>query len=228
MLVLPNSINQSKASFFVFYLSPPFLYFFPWFRVCACPLDRGRALEKTDSLRRRRRRRPNSHSMSLVFPPSGTYCNHFFFFACKAVEDSVISSSCAEVWKIDPSDGSLFVVTRRLPAPMESLLSKHARQQAERPSCRQLKVEVTAAELSPALAGGWVHRQADGGGTTPLHALTPPVVADDERAVRVFFFSSRRLPSSHVRSQHDDGRERRRRIAAHATLYALLQDKTGR
>ncbi|CAM9193761.1 unnamed protein product [Scytosiphon promiscuus] len=73
--------------------------------------------------------------------------------AAKAVEDSIISSARVEVWKIDPSDGSLYVVTRRLPDPIDSaLLSQHDRQVAGRSPWRQLKVEVTAAELSPTMA----------------------------------------------------------------------------
>lgn len=58
------------------------------------------------------------------------------------------SSSGAEVWRIDPSDGSLYVVTKRWPDLADSL-----RPAGGRPSPRQLKVEVTAAELLPAITG---------------------------------------------------------------------------
>lgn len=67
----------------------------------------------------------------------------------------MISSSGAEVWKIDPSDGSLYVVTKRLQGPTDS-----PRLAGERSSPRQLKVQVTAAELLPAITGKlWVNVQ---------------------------------------------------------------------
>lgn len=101
----------------------------------------------------------------------------------KAMEGSITSSSSAEVWKVDPSDGSLFVVTRRLPGPMESLRGRHAKQQqAKRRSCRQLKVEVTAAELSPAVAG----RYADRGWHHP-YTLWPPLLSPKTSFPRTFF-----------------------------------------
>ena len=62
----------------------------------------------------------------------------------------MISASRAEVWKVDPSDGSIFLVTKTLSG---SLLNERTKQQDERSSAQQLQVEVTAAELSPAIAG---------------------------------------------------------------------------
>lgn len=63
----------------------------------------------------------------------------------------MICASRTEVWKVDPSDGSLYVVTKRLRDSMDSL--RLAELGAERSSPRQLKVEVTAAELLPAITG---------------------------------------------------------------------------
>lgn len=60
----------------------------------------------------------------------------------------MISSSGAEVWKIDPSDGSLFVVVRRA----SSSVDDPTRARLEAPY-RELKVEVTAAHLSAAMKG---------------------------------------------------------------------------
>lgn len=70
-------------------------------------------------------------------------------FVSQAAEGAVISSLGAEVWRIDPSDGSLFVVTRRLPAAMDLL--GYAR--VDGPKHRVLNVEVASAELSPAMEG---------------------------------------------------------------------------
>lgn len=66
----------------------------------------------------------------------------------------VISSSSAQVWKVDPSDGSLFVVTKRLQIPTENV-SGHGHTE-ERP-CRRLQVGVASAELSPAMTGKTMH-----------------------------------------------------------------------
>eukprot|EP00752_Nemacystus_decipiens_P007665 g6853.t1 len=83
----------------------------------------------------------------------------------KAAEEAVTSSSRAEVWKIDPSDGSLYVVTKRLPDPTESL-----RLAGEPAMPQQLKVEVTAAELLPAI--------------TDYYETSPSAAAGPVRAIR--------------------------------------------
>lgn len=64
----------------------------------------------------------------------------------------MISASRAEVWKVDPSNGSIFLVTKSL---SNSLLSDNTKQSAEKSASRQLQVEVTAAELTPAISGGY-------------------------------------------------------------------------
>lgn len=90
--------------------------------------------------------------IACAFPdPNPTLLHPRFSNTCfllQAAEESVISSSGAEVWKIDPSDGSLYVVTKRLQGPTDS-----PRLAGERSSPRQLKVQVTAAELLPAITG---------------------------------------------------------------------------
>ncbi|CAM9640751.1 unnamed protein product, partial [Ectocarpus sp. 12 AP-2014] len=99
----------------------------------------------------RRRRALNAVAESCISLKSSLI--DVLIATANAVEDSIIPSSRAEVWKVNPSDGSLFVVTKRLPGPTDHLLSGRATQPPdERLSCRQLKVEVTAAELSPAMA----------------------------------------------------------------------------
>lgn len=130
---------QQKQNTLFFVLLAPSGLLSPSF--CVCPRGSGRALE-------------NCISAATLNQPIGVCFFPVSFFVSKAVEDSIISSSRAEVWKVDPSNGNLFVVTKRLPGPMETVLGSHTKQQQpERPSCRQLKVEVTAAELSPAMAG---------------------------------------------------------------------------
>lgn len=87
--------------------------------------------------------------------PSSLFFQHQY--SCQAAEESVTSSASAEVWKIDPSDGSLYVVTRQLADPADRL--GRADLKAEKSSSRQLKVEVTSAELLPAITGMVHHRR---------------------------------------------------------------------
>lgn len=72
----------------------------------------------------------------------------------QAMKGAIISSTGAEVWKVDPSDGSLFVVSKRAPRRANSA----GRPRTGQPLYRQLKLEVTSADLSRAMAGAGLHR----------------------------------------------------------------------
>ncbi|CAM9268105.1 unnamed protein product, partial [Discosporangium mesarthrocarpum] len=72
--------------------------------------------------------------------------------AVKALTLALAASSKAEVWRINPSSGNLYIMVKR----SVPVFPRESNQLAERDTLRFLKVEVVSAELSAAYPGGYL------------------------------------------------------------------------